>query len=68
MCHCGQPLHYTDPDLQKSIERIIQRLGQHVEIDVSGRKFLVCRHYIALHGLEGSKVHELGFQEITGSN
>lgn len=64
MCHCGKPLHYTDKSLQDHVEEMISRLGEHIMIEVSGRKFLVPRHYIALHGVKGADIAKLGFQEV----
>jgi len=64
MCHCGKPLHYTDKSLQDHIEEMCSRLGDRMEVEVSGRRFLVPRHYIALHGLKGADVASLGFEEV----
>ena len=27
MCACGKPLHYSDPEIQRMVEEIIQREG-----------------------------------------
>lgn len=64
LCHCGQPLHYSDPAVQAVVERMIEKLGEMTIIAVEGRVWRVPRHYIALHGLEGAQVEHLGFEEI----
>jgi hypothetical protein len=66
LCHCGKPLHYTDRALEDHVEEMVSRLGEFLEVEVSGRKFLVPRHYIALHGLKGVDVASLGFEEVGG--
>ncbi len=35
-----------------------------IEVEVSGRRYKVPRHYIALHGLKGADVAALGFEEV----
>ena len=62
-CHCGKPLHYTDPVIQGIVQRQVDALGDYLLVTVSGKTWLVPRHYIALHGIKGSEVHELGFEE-----
>lgn len=65
MCHCGKPLHYADPALLRAMEEIIRIRGRLLRVtqESSGKSFWVPRHYIALHGLKGSELHTLGFQE-----
>jgi hypothetical protein len=63
-CHCGLPLHYSDPDVRDAVERCIQEKGEFVTVTVCGRSWRVPRHYIALHGLKGAEVASLGFEEI----
>lgn len=64
-CHCGLPLHYTDPDLQESIQNIIAEQGEFMPVMVKGRTWKVQRHYIALHGIIAAEIEHLGFEEIT---
>jgi hypothetical protein len=64
LCHCGQPVHYTDPAARRFVELMIETCGPTVRVTVEGRTFLVPRHYLALHGLEGSDVPSLGFSEV----
>lgn len=63
-CHCGKSLHYTNPETQKLIEKIIEEKGEFVVVQVGQRKFNVQRHYIALHGLRAQQLPDLGFEEI----
>jgi len=63
-CHCGRPLHYTDPALQAQLEELVDKLGPNVETIYMGRTYLVPRHYIALHGIKGKDLPALGFKEL----
>lgn len=65
VCHCGKPLHYTDPGVERYVREIVERHGEYVPVTAHGRKWLVSRHYIALHGLKSVEVASLGFKEIT---
>ncbi len=65
MCHCGQPLHYSHPWAKAYVDRMVLRLGEHINVTVDGRTWKVQRHYIALHGLKGKDVSTLGFEEVT---
>jgi hypothetical protein len=65
MCHCGRPVHYTDPVIERTVRELIRQLGEYIKVTVNGRTWLVQRHYIALHGIKGSELPDLGFQEIT---
>jgi hypothetical protein len=66
MCACGQPLHYTDPTIRVQIQRLVDLLGEAVDISVGGFWYKVPRHYVALHGIEACKLpqlaEELGFE------
>lgn len=66
MCHCGKPLHYSDPALQAFVEYHVQKLGADVPVRVfeTDRVWLVPRHYIALHGLKAEEIGSLGFKEV----
>lgn len=64
LCHCGQPLHYSDPKIQEMIETMVRGLGPRVRVTFGGRTWLVPRHYIALHGLKSIELPFLGFEEV----
>jgi hypothetical protein len=66
MCHCGRPLHYTDPVIERMVRALIRDLGDYMNVTVEGRTWLVQRHYIALHGIKAVELPFLGFEEITG--
>jgi hypothetical protein len=63
-CHCGQPLHYSDPDMKRAVEAIIRVLGEYTLVKIGGRAWRVQRHYIALHGLKAVELPFLGFEEV----
>lgn len=51
-CACGQPLHYSSPDVQEMVERLIASAGSpHILVTIDKRHWLVQRHYLALHGI-----------------
>lgn len=62
-CHCGRPLHYTDPKIEAQLREITEQLGEFIPVTVGGRTFQVQRHYIALHGIKGKDLASLGFKE-----
>lgn len=65
MCHCGQPLHYSDPAVRRKIEALMRDLGPNQVVHLPGKgTWLVPRHYIALHGLKATEVASLGFQKV----
>jgi hypothetical protein len=64
LCHCGEPLHYTDPRTEEYVRRMVAVQGPTVKVVVENRAFMVPRHYIALHGLSGKDVADLGFEEV----
>ena len=61
----ARPLHYTDRTVELMVKGLVRQLGEYIKIPVDGRTWLVQRHYIALHGIKGSELPDLGFQEIT---
>lgn len=65
MCACGKLLHYSDPEIQKMVQRFVDELGENERITVGGRAWLVPRHYLALHGLNARELPTLGFPEVT---
>lgn len=63
-CPCGKPwMHYTDREAQEYTERWIRGFGPTVKWEVDGRTFLVARHYLAQHGLQGWNT-DVGFPEL----
>lgn len=65
LCHCGNPLHYSDPKMQAKVEELIESLGEFIEVTVGEQgTWLVPRHYIALHGIQAADVPGLGFERI----
>jgi hypothetical protein len=67
-CHCGLPLHYSDPETERLVRRLIAERGEMLTITVEGRSWLVPRHYLALHGVKAWELPTLGFQEVTGTS
>ncbi len=67
LCHCGRPLHYSDAEIRKIIERLIEREGPTILVTVDQRSWLVPRHYIALHGLRATEIASLGFEEVSNA-
>lgn len=64
-CHCGKPLHYNDPKVEKDVRALIKLLGENVEVHIGDRRWIVPRHYIALHGIKAGELPTLGFKEVT---
>lgn len=69
MCACGHPLHYSDPKAQELVERQIAELGNCVTVTLlTGRRFHVPRHFIALHEFSANELPALaaqyGFEEV----
>lgn len=70
LCPCGKPLHYIDKRIQMLVEQQVEELGERCTITIaeSGRKFLVPRHYIGLHGIKGHQlpglVGKYGIEEV----
>lgn len=66
ICHCGQPIHYTDKDVESHIKALVKKLGRYVTVTShhDGTSYKVDRHYIALHGLMGKDLHTSGFEVI----
>lgn len=56
-CACGKPLHYSTPEFQRTVERVVALLGPVVRVTVvGGPTYEVPRHYIALHGLKAGEL------------
>lgn len=62
-CHCGKSLHYTDPQAQADVEKLIEISGEFVKICLNGKCWKVPRHYVALHGIKAQELSTLGFEE-----
>jgi hypothetical protein len=60
-------LHYSDAEIRKIIERLIEREGPTILVTVDQRSWLVPRHYIALHGLRATEIASLGFEEVSNA-
>lgn len=69
LCACGKPLHYTDPAIQRMVERMVTAYGAEATIIAGKRIFLVPKHYIALHGIKTIELPALakkyGWREVT---
>lgn len=61
-CSCGQPLHYTRPDMQAIVERLIGELGPNVCVQIGIDAYMVPRHFIALHGLKAWELSDLALK------
>ena len=61
MCACGRRLHYSNPNVQAGMCRVIEELGEFIPIQIAGTAatFEVPRHYIALHGIKAREIPEL---------
>jgi hypothetical protein len=65
MCHCGEPLHYVDPQAEASVRRMIDLAGSDfVTVATPAGEFRVQRHYVALHGLRADDLPMLGFERV----
>jgi hypothetical protein len=57
--------------MERLVRDFVAKKGLNVAVTVSGRTWLVSRHFIALHGLKAAELPELakryGFIETTGS-
>ena len=63
-CWCGQPLHYDDKEFEKQVSEVVERFGEYITVEHGEKKYLVQRHYIALHGIKGKDISKLGFREV----
>jgi len=51
MCACGEPLHYSSPEMEATIQKLVDELGECIDITIGDCVYEVPRHYIALHGV-----------------
>lgn len=64
-CHCGQPLHYSSQQAFEEIQRLVNQYGETIRVTVPGAgTFAVPRHFIALHGLKGHQIDQMGFERV----
>ena len=63
-CACGQALHYLDKNMQNKVQELVDELGEFIPVSVGSRTFMVQRHYIALHGIKGVDLTNMGWKEI----
>ena len=64
LCWCGKPLHYSSKEILAMVEKLIRELGPNVPVVCGDKTYLVPRHFIALHGLNGWELPLLGFKTI----
>jgi hypothetical protein len=50
--------------MRATVERFVAELGEYVTVRRGDRAWRVPRHYIALHGLKGKDLPNLGFEEV----
>ena len=67
-CACGLPLHYRDKAKEVEIQTLVDELGEWMPVSVGIDRYLVQRHYIALHGLKGDEVRSLMQKGIVKTN
>ena len=63
-CACGLPLHYSDKAKEVEITKLSDELGEWMPVQVGHERYMVQRHYIALHGLKGNQIQSLMEQGI----
>jgi len=64
-CWCGRPLHYKQITARRMVEKTIDEYGAFIKVRLEeGKSYNVQRHYIALHGIRGKNLKDLGFEEI----
>ena len=66
-CPCEEKRHAVDLDIPvwAYIYTTIQKLGETISISLAGGKtYAVPRIYIAIHGLKGKDLSNLGFKEV----
>jgi hypothetical protein len=63
-CWCGLPLHYDDKEFERQVCEVVERFGEYITVEQDGRKYLVQRHWIALHKINGKDLSTLGFREV----
>lgn len=67
-CLCGLALHYTDPNAERAVRRLIAIHGETVIVGTSEGMWRVPRHFIALHGINANDLPALarrfGFEAV----
>ena len=65
LCHCGKPLHYSNKETERTMKMFASDLGEFIKVTIPGKgTWNVQRHYIALHGIKGANLGELGFTKL----
>lgn len=64
LCACGMPLHYTSKVTESQVVRLVEKLGECIPVSANGVRYLVQRHFIALHGLNADDLPQLAEQGI----
>lgn len=59
MCACGRPLHYTDPENYRRVQKLVDDLGPNIRVTTPSGTWVVPRHYIALHGIKAVEIRQL---------
>lgn len=62
LCGCGEPLHYSDPEIQADVQALVDRHGTTVLVKSTHGAWHVPRHYIALHGLVAQELPQVAQQ------
>lgn len=63
-CACGLPLHYTNKEKQTEVQAQVDELGEWMPVHIGNDRYLIQRHYHALHGLKGNHIERLVQQRI----
>lgn len=58
-CACGSKLHYNSLSVMRHVQRVIERKGETILVQVGVESYAVQRHYLALHGLRAVDLPEL---------
>ena len=43
-CACGQPLHYIDPASEEVVQKLVDKLGEFVDVGAGGKIYKIPRH------------------------
>ena len=62
LCGCGEPLHYSDAEVERTIQELVDKHGETVLVRTTKGAWHVSRHYVALHGLREPEVPHLAEQ------
>lgn len=62
MCPCGRPLHYSSEQLREEVQTVVDVMGPDIVVETPAGRYLIPRHFIALHGLKAAQVPDLAEQ------